>query len=173
MRSRPGSICGVWPAFWLLGPDWPSHGEIDILEGVNMNSNNIITLHTVAGCDINTSGSQNGTVLAHTNCNQENANIGCGVATTTKNAYGDSFNAKGGGVYATQWTSSAIQVWFFPRGKIPADIKNGSPTVGSWGTPVVSFNGGSGCNLDSFINTQKIVFDTTFCGDVSTVSFKH
>jgi len=20
--------CGTWPAFWLLGPDWPSHGEI-------------------------------------------------------------------------------------------------------------------------------------------------
>lgn len=20
--------CGTWPAFWLLGPDWPSNGEI-------------------------------------------------------------------------------------------------------------------------------------------------
>jgi hypothetical protein len=24
----PGSICGVWPAFWTLGADWPSGGEI-------------------------------------------------------------------------------------------------------------------------------------------------
>lgn len=20
--------CGTWPAFWLLGPDWPRNGEI-------------------------------------------------------------------------------------------------------------------------------------------------
>lgn len=24
----PGSICGVWPAFWTVGPNWPSGGEI-------------------------------------------------------------------------------------------------------------------------------------------------
>jgi hypothetical protein len=22
--------CGTWPAFWLLGPDWPGNGEIGI-----------------------------------------------------------------------------------------------------------------------------------------------
>lgn len=26
--------CGVWPAFWTLGPDWPSHGEIGTLAAV-------------------------------------------------------------------------------------------------------------------------------------------
>ena len=24
----PGGICGTWPAFWLVGPDWPNQGEI-------------------------------------------------------------------------------------------------------------------------------------------------
>ncbi|KAG0649466.1 putative endo-1 [Hyphodiscus hymeniophilus] len=30
----PGGICGVWPAHWTLGPNWPSNGEIDIIEGI-------------------------------------------------------------------------------------------------------------------------------------------
>ena len=42
--------CGTWPAFWLVGPEWPTHGEIDIIEGVNMQTDVISTLHTNEGC---------------------------------------------------------------------------------------------------------------------------
>ena len=30
----PDGTCGVWPAFWMVGPNWPQHGEVDIYEGV-------------------------------------------------------------------------------------------------------------------------------------------
>lgn len=41
---------GVWPAFWFTGPDWPNDGEIDVMEGIDNMTQNIITLHTGAGC---------------------------------------------------------------------------------------------------------------------------
>lgn len=35
LDHMPGSICGTWPAFWLLGSgNWPQNGEIDIIEGL-------------------------------------------------------------------------------------------------------------------------------------------
>jgi hypothetical protein len=150
----------------LFGPNWPNSGEIDVIEGVNLAGTDQITLHTAAGCTINTAGSQSGTTLLNSNCNANNANDGCGVTTTTANAYGNSFNNNGGGVYAMQWESSGVYVWFFPRGSIPSDITSGHPVTGNWGLPIVAFNGGSSCNIDSFFANENIVFDTTFCGDV-------
>jgi hypothetical protein len=47
--------CGVWPAWWQNGPNWPVGGEIDILEGVNDFALNQVSLHTDNGC---TMGSQ-------------------------------------------------------------------------------------------------------------------
>src|SRR5690348_6536269 len=33
----PKPVCGAWPAFWMVGPNWPTDGEIDIYEGWNLN----------------------------------------------------------------------------------------------------------------------------------------
>ncbi|RDL38303.1 Glycoside hydrolase family 16 protein [Venustampulla echinocandica] len=163
IAHMPGSTCGVWPAFWTFGPNWPSSGEIDIIEGVNDQTTNDITLHTSASCTMSTSGSLGGTKLADPNCNSGNGNNGCGTTTTDTRNYGSGFNAIGGGVYAMDWTSSHISVYFFPRSDIPADITSGKPNPSSWGTPTTTF-GGSGCDIDSHFKDHNIVFDTTFCG---------
>lgn len=44
--------CGTWPAFWTLSEDgpWPQGGEIDIIQGVSVNTNNLTSLHTTENC---------------------------------------------------------------------------------------------------------------------------
>lgn len=158
--------CGTWPAFWTTGPDWPSQGEIDIIEGVNDQSSNSMTLHTGPGCSITNNGGFSGSI-ATSNCDinaaGQSQNQGCGIAANNDETYGEGLNNIGGGVYATEWTSSAISVWFFPRSSIPSDISSGSPNPSGWGTPLSMFQGG--CDIDSAFKNQQIVFDTTFCGD--------
>jgi len=161
----PGGICGTWPAFWLFGPDWPDSGEIDIIEGVNAQSTDSITLHTSSGCVINNAGSQSGTTTVSSDCNTGNANTGCAVSTADTNGYGTGFNSVGGGVYAMQWESSGIYVWFFQRGQIPEDITNNAPMTSNWGLPIVAFNGNAGCDIDAHFGNNNIIIDTTFCGD--------
>lgn len=163
IAHMPGNACGSWPAFWTYGPNWPNSGEIDIIEGVNMQTANSVTLHTSAGCTLDGSGSLASSVLASTDCT---GNTGCSFKTADPLSYGTGFNTAGGGVYAMEWTSSAVAVYFFPRANIPSDIQSSKPDPTSWGTPVARFSG-SGCDLDSHFMQNYIVFDITFCGDVS------
>jgi len=165
IAHMPGGMCGAWPAFWLVGPDWPNGGEVDILEGVNTQAKNQVTLHTSDGCSISNTG-MTGT-LNTTNCYgnapSQPTNAGCAVLSSDTKTFGSGFNAAGGGVYATERTSSGISVWFFSRNSIPADITKGSPNPPSWGTPAAHFAGG--CKIDDHFKDMQIVFDTTFCGD--------
>jgi hypothetical protein len=78
-------------------------------------------------------------------------------------SFGTPFNDIGGGVYATEWTSEYIRIWFFPRDSIPSDIEAGMPDPSTWGLPQANFQGS--CDIDSHFHDHQIVFDTTFCGD--------
>ncbi|KAF9886818.1 hypothetical protein FE257_011065 [Aspergillus nanangensis] len=166
LAHMPASICGTWPAYWLLGPNWPTTGEIDIIEGVNSQSTNKIAGHTSAGCTISSTGFT-GTAET-TNCDVaavgQAANQGCSINLSSGNSYGTGFNEAKGGVYATEWTSGAISVWFFARGNVPGDLQSKQPNPGSWGTPRAKF-AGAGCDIDAHFKGMQIVFDTTFCGD--------
>ncbi|KAF2756401.1 mixed-linked glucanase precursor [Pseudovirgaria hyperparasitica] len=160
----PGSQCGSWPAFWMLGPNWPNSGEIDIIEGVHTDSSNQMTLHSAPGCSpgVGPAG-ENGYRVANSDCGAGSGYNGCGVKSTQANTYGTSFNANGGGVYATLWTSSAIQVWYWAQRDVPSDVRNGNPNPASWPKPQANFYGG--CNFDSYFKNLQIIFDITFCGD--------
>ncbi|KAK3113280.1 hypothetical protein LTR53_009564, partial [Teratosphaeriaceae sp. CCFEE 6253] len=160
--------CGTWPAYWLLGPDWPSNGEIDIIEGVNTDLSDSVSLHTSPGCTINGAG-QTGTFQT-SNCDKDaNGNSGCGTLLNNSkipNNYGDGLNKNGGGVYATEWTANYIKTWFFPRGGIPASITNGAPDTSKFGTPAVNMQSGGGysCNIKSHFANMSIIINTDFCG---------
>ncbi|KAK4550137.1 hypothetical protein LTR36_003104 [Oleoguttula mirabilis] len=156
--------CGTWPAYWLLGPNWPYNGEIDIIEGVSTGTLNTVSLHTSAGCTI--AGSGQTATLEGADCfGGDNDNQGCGStlnSTNTPNNYGDQLNSIGGGVYATEWTSDYIKTWFFPRGAIPSSITNGAPDVSTFGTPAVNAQGG--CTIDNHFANMSIIINTDFCG---------
>lgn len=172
IKHMPGSICGAWPAFWTVGIEggkdrpWPFDGEIDILEGVNDQVTNKVTLHTSAGCVMKSVGALNSSKLNDGNCNKEKGYEGCGYDTADPLSYGSEFNRVGGGVYALEWTSKVIRVFFFPRHLIPADVRGESPSPNpdQWGLPVAAFAGGEGCDIDQHFKDHRIVFDTTFCG---------
>ncbi|KAJ2972865.1 hypothetical protein NUW58_g9090 [Xylaria curta] len=159
IAHQPGPACGSWPAFWTFGPSWPHSGEIDIIEGVNLQTNTSITLHTAPGCSFSEDS------FSHGDCGAPgDGTMGCGGPTHNTQNFGAGFNEIGGGVYALQWTSDAIRIFFFPRSSgIPTDIEEGNPNPSNWGMPAASFSGG-GCNIDANFMNHNIVFDTTFCG---------
>ncbi len=150
----------------MLGPNWPNSGEIDIIEGVNSQAANDMTLHTNSGCTISNTGAFTGQITTpncDVNAPGQYTNAGCQIATHDTATYGTGFNANGGGVYATEWTSDAISIWFFPSGAVPGDLSSGNPNPGGWGKPSAKFQGG--CNIDQHFQNHNLVFDMTFCGD--------
>jgi hypothetical protein len=74
-------------------------------------------------------------------------------------------NDNGGGVYAMDWTSDHINIYFFPRNAIPDDITSENPDPTKWGTPTANFESRYGsCDIDAHFPPQTIYFDTDFCG---------
>ncbi|KAM0249219.1 hypothetical protein ACHAQJ_009125 [Trichoderma viride] len=163
----PPSHCGLWPAFWTYGDNWPYDGEVDIIEGVNTAHSNIISAHTADGCtqDASINGLFSGEQL-NTQCAVGTANIGCGFNPSAEDvsSYGDGFNAAHGGVYAMEWDPENIRIWHFPRGSIPDDIENKKPDPDTWGQPMAIF-GGPSCDVDKYFKNMRLVLNINFCGD--------
>jgi hypothetical protein len=159
---------GVWPAFWALGTSspWPAAGEIDIVEGVNSQSSNRMTLHTNAGVTLANATSMTGDIIS-TNCDisATSNNQGCTIVDpNSAGSFGEAFNKNGGGVFATEYTSEAIKIWFFPRGNIPSDVSGPSPNPSGWGTPNAFFSSADQ-PLDEHFCELRIILNIDLCGD--------
>ncbi|RDW78926.1 putative GPI anchored endo-1,3(4)-beta-glucanase [Aspergillus mulundensis] len=161
IQHMPGSICGTWPAFWTVGPDWPTDGEIDIIEGVNKHEANEIVLHTSGTCDVGGGFNMTGTMTS-SECGEASGTIGC-VVKGQQGSSGDPFNENGGGVYAMEWQEEYLKIWYFPRSSIPESLAAGTPDVTTFGTPMAHLQGS--CNFKERFTHQKLILDTTFCGD--------
>lgn len=131
-----------------------------MIEGVNLQPTNQMTLHSSSGCNVNVgSGGQTGSSGPSPECGAGGGYNGCAVVSNVGSSYGTPFNLNNGGVFALEWTSSGIKIWNWPRNAIPGDISNGSPNPSNWGTPVANFGG---CNFDSFFKNLQIVSQCGF-----------
>lgn len=105
-------------------------------------------------------------MAALTQQQEGNGYTGCAIRSKAAHGSGAQFNVIGGGVYAMEWTSRWVRVWFFPRGYVPESIANAedttSPDTSTFGTPVANFEGS--CNLDEFLFNHTMVFNVDFCG---------
>ncbi|RKF65684.1 Endo-1,3-beta-glucanase [Erysiphe neolycopersici] len=164
IAHMPSGSCGVWPALWTFGPGWPNTGEIDIMEGANLDTTNTMTLHTSAGCVMSSGALAETSSLQTTDCNANNAKNGCSTKSTSRDTFGAGFNAKKGGVYAMEWTETDIKIWNFARDDIPSDVKSSNPDPSKWGFPAASFTG-PGCDIEKHFQDHSIVINTTFCGE--------
>jgi len=170
------SVCGAWPAWWLVGNNWPNNGEIDIIEGVNTMTTDLTSLHTSKSCTMalsedtafsgtwEVSGTMNASATdCYINAPTESINQGCGI-NGPEGSFGLPFNENDGGVYALEWTSSYIRSYFFPRSNIPEDITAQIPQVSLWGLPYAEFSLGDNCSSTHF-DSMAMTIDLTFCGD--------
>ncbi|KAF9501967.1 2 beta-glucans in both donor and acceptor sites of Gh16 Laminarinase 16a [Pleurotus eryngii] len=161
----------TWPAFWTLsgeGP-WPNGAEIDIIEGVNYDTQNLASLHTTSSCSMAEQRPQSGFTVS-TNCDAAvNWNQGCGTRFAKANSYGAGFNSAGGGWFAMERSrEDGVKVWFWSRleDDVPRNIRDADALIdpSSFGMPSATFPKDS-CDYDTHFNAHKMIFDTTLCGD--------
>ncbi|KAF2723479.1 glycoside hydrolase family 16 protein [Polychaeton citri CBS 116435] len=171
--------CGTWPALWYLGSgqNWPAAGEFDIIEVVNSFPGSPTgyfsaqTMHTSPGCSVQNSTAFQG-VLQHSDCNTDNAGLGCSIqasnnyttGSTTFATAGAGFNANDGGVYVYEWLDSGMTVWMFPRSAIPSDIVAGKPNPQSWTQKPLAKFAGSDCDYTKAFQDMQLIINTDFCG---------
>ena len=127
------------PYSWVLN-DGESYSEIDLIEGVSLSTEDVISMYTRQGPCTVKFGPQTGTAPRH-QCyypSLDNHVEGCG-STAHRGTFGDEFNRNGGGVWVLQVEPDAIRVWMFPHGKEPGDVHGDNPSARpeQWGLPIM------------------------------------
>ncbi|KAF8587684.1 glycoside hydrolase family 16 protein [Ramaria rubella] len=159
--------CSVWPAWWSGAPNWPTSGEIDTWEYVNLAADYQSALHTLPGCTLDQNDASFKGLLNSTDCSYAtNSNQGCVITNPSNNSYGAGFAAAGGGVFVTEFAEKGVSIWFFSRANIPPSLLNTTANVNTstLGAPVANYPS-SGCDTTKFFEPQHLTFDITLCGD--------
>ncbi|KAI9573503.1 glycoside hydrolase family 16 protein [Boletus coccyginus] len=160
--------CSVWPSWWrqvIQAIQWPQGGEIDTFEGVNLQTNNQMSLHTETGCT-QVSPNETSTLVTSTNCSYvANENQGCIVMDPSSASFGAGFANASGGAFVTELATTGISVWFFPRSQIPSALSNNESTIdtSTFGVPVGNWPA-TGCDIQEFFQPQQLILDITLCG---------
>ncbi|KAF9051587.1 hypothetical protein BJ165DRAFT_899491 [Panaeolus papilionaceus] len=157
--------CSVWPAWWSQAPSWPEGGEIDTFEGVNLITNNRMSLHTTPGCT-QVGQQQSSSQVLSTDCSADsNNNMGCVTTDPNPAAYGAPFAQAGGGIFITELAATGVSIWFFSRKDIPSVLSSGNSfDTSALGLPVANFPN-TGCDPAKFFQPQHLILDITLCGD--------
>lgn len=163
--------CSTWPAFWTIGTgEWPSGGEIDIIEGNNDLSTNLITVHTGnnAQCTMPwKSGEVNPDLYTATpKASTCDGAAGCNFVSTDSASFGPGLNAAGGGYYILRRTSEYIAAWFYPRtAEVPNIVSNPGDTFDETqlGTMTAYFPN-TNCDLANDLTEQQLIFNIAMCG---------
>ena len=166
---------GVWPAWWLTGPDWPNDGEIDIFEGINPGTGNMTrnqsTLHTKQGCN----GGVNSDIGV-ANCNAGPSPTepyqGCSQRFKDVKTF-DTFNQNGGGIYACELTTCGdITIWFFTgQMNIPNELKDdykGSFDPHNWNATETKYF--SKC--PGYFKDLSMILNIAICGEWANSQYK-
>ncbi|KAF8998837.1 hypothetical protein BDQ17DRAFT_1428213 [Cyathus striatus] len=167
--------CGVQPAFWSMAPTQVGgtlDGFIRTFETENKGVSSIMRLRTAGECNAPSSNpNQNASSIVNaTDCNATCMTTNAGFI-----SYAREFNNGGGGVYITEFASTGISIWSFPRSNIPHSILN-TKTINTTalGTPVAnwaaSICGGSDGFHQNFL-PQSLVIEIMLCGDLSYYLF--
>ena len=165
--------CGTWPAFWLLGRDWPNEGEIDIIEGINVQTSDTSTLHTNPECDFDAHQTDADAMTGEwtpTRCALGGNRPYCSASIEANNhlTFGAEFNENGGGVFATEWAADiGIRMWFWTHDSVPLDVQQQNPDPRLWGKPYALWEFGDWCESDWFEDLY-IMIDLYFCGWAGT-----
>lgn len=110
---------------------------------------------------------ETGSVLQKSCVNSTNGNAGCGVQGEA-DTIGEAFNNNGGGIYAMEWRTAGIRVWFFDRDSIPSDLTEDvsnttAPDPSTWSTPLADFPS-TNCDISSHFKNQSIIANIDLCG---------
>ncbi|KAK0491650.1 glycoside hydrolase family 16 protein [Armillaria novae-zelandiae] len=161
--------CSVWPAFWTLGgtdSEWPMYGEIDIIEGVNLDTSNQMAIHhSDPSCVQSANPGQSGETLS-SDCSNGAGSVGCRVAETKSNSFGESFAQNGGGAFALQFDVSGAYIWFWPIYPRPSPPPHRRHT---WIPPIGEHHQHHfrlvDADLEKLFKPQKLILDITLCGN--------